>query len=191
MKSLVTIVAALVCLACVGTAWAGDQHTYFNLGLAWADPDYGDEVNTLFDAIADQPQVDHITVGVDLGLYFAMGQSAMFGPALTGIGDRYELNGDAMQVNQYLIGGSYRYYMSGERGKGVFLRGDAGGARMVLDIDGLDTVTSDWGFGFLVGGGISFQIGGGTWFSINADYTQKTIEDETVGGVTVGGAFLF
>lgn len=191
MKRFVAFVTALTCLACFGTALAVDQGVYFSIGLAWADADYPDEMNEVMDALADLPGVSHIQVGLDLGLYFPMAKSGMFGPAISGIGDGYELDGDQLQVTQVLYAGSFRHYLSGERGKGFYLRGDAGAARMVLDADGADTVTSDWGFGFLVGGGMGFQIGGSTWFSIYADFTSKTIEEETVGGVTIGGAFMF
>jgi len=191
MKRFVAIVTALACLAGFGTALAVDQNTYFNIGLAWADASYPDELQDAMDILEDLPGIDHMQIGIDLGLYFATGKSGMFGPALTGIGDRFEDSNDHMQLNQYLVGGSFRHYLSGERGKGFFLRGDAGMARMVVDASGADAVTSDWGFGFLVGGGVGFQIGGSTWFSINADYTSKTIEEETVGGLTVGGAFMF
>lgn len=191
MKWTTSLLTVLFCLAFVAVAGAGEQGMYFNLGVSLANPSYPDEFEELMDAFEELPDVDRYKVGFDLGLYFPIGRSGMLGPALTGIGDRLDDGDDHFQLSQVLAGGSYRHYLSGERGKGLFLRGDLGMARMGLDASGMDTLTSDWGTGFLVGGGFSFQIGGSTWLSVSAEYTTKSVEDETFGGTTIGAAFLF
>jgi hypothetical protein len=191
MKLFTSCLVLLLCLIMVGSTLAKEQSVYFNLGLSGADATYPDEIEKMLDLVDALPGVDRMTVGVDLGLYFPVQTGSLFGVSLSGMGDRFEVNSEHVQLNQYLIGASYRHYIGKVVGKGFFLRGDAGMARMVLDESGEETETSDWGYGFLVGGGYSFQISGGTWFSLNADFTSKTIDDETVGGVTVGGAFLF
>ncbi len=170
---------------------AREQSVYFNVGLGWADATYEDELENLLDQVADLPGVSHTAVSVDLTLYFPVGFSGMLGPSLTGIGDRYEEGGDHFQINNYLFGASYRTYPGGERGRGLFLRADVGFAKVGISASGADDFTSDAGFGVLFGGGYSWQIGGGTWFSLNADYAMKSVEDEKVGGLSIGAAFLF
>lgn len=183
-----------LCFALVGNALAGEhkkQGVYFNLGLAAAKTSYENEVQDLLDLVEDLPGVNRTQVGIDLGLYFPMQTSSLLGFAITGIGDRLDDGSDHMQLNQYLYALSYRYYPSKMVGKGFFVRGDVGLAKIVLDVSGSGSESSDSGMGMLLGVGYSFQIGGGTWFSINVDYTSKSIEDETVGGTTIGAAFLF
>ena len=191
MKWTILALTILACAAFAAGAQANQQSMYFNLGLAWAEPDYPDGVSELMDLLEEVPGVDRYRAGVDLGLYFPVAKSSLLGPTLNGIGDRLDDGDDHFQLNQYLFGASFRHYLSGRIGEGLFLRADAGMARMALDASGMDTETSDWGTGFLFGGGFSFKIGGSTWFSISAEYTTKSIEDETVGGTTIGGAFLF
>ena len=196
MKWTLSLFTLLMCIALTGVAVASDgeyqqQGVYFNLGLGWADASYFDEMEEVIELLEDLPGVDRMQVGIDLGLYFALQPGMGLGPALTGIGDRLEDDSDHMQFNQYLFGASYRFYPSKMFGKGFFLRADAGMARMVLDMSDQDAQTSDWGFGILLGGGYSWQIGGSTYFSLNADFTSKSIEDENIGGVTIGGAFMF
>lgn len=184
------LIATILCLALATTATAEDQRVYFNIGLAGASASYPDVIETSLDLLDGLPGVDHVQVGVDLGLYFAVNPGSIVGISLNGIGDRYDDGSDHLQVNQYLYAASYRYYPGKRTGRGLFLRGDVGLARMVVDVSGFGTEASDSGFGFLLGGGYSFAIGGGTWMSINADYTSKSIEDETVGGYTIGLALL-
>lgn len=190
MKWITSLIALLFCFGLAGGAAANEQSLYFNLGLGGASASYPDEIQNLLDILDDAPGVSHVQVGVDLGLYFPLNPGTILGFAITGIGDRYEVNSENLQINQYLYAASFRMYPSKITGKGFFVRGDFGIAKMAV-VNSLGSTTSDSGFGFLVGGGYSFQIGGSTWFSLNADYTSKSIEDETVGAVTVGGAFMF
>lgn len=190
MKRIAVLLVLLMSVGLFGTAVA-EQNIFFNLGFAGASATYPDLMQKTFDDAEDIPGVSRIQIGIDLGLYFRMNRGSVFGISLNGIADRLEQDSDHVQVNQYLYAASYRYYLSRQIGRGFFLRGDVGLARMVADISGLGTATSDMGSGFLFGGGYSWQISGGTWFSVNADLTAKTIEDENYGGVTVGAAFLF
>lgn len=191
MKRFAGSLILLLCVVLVGSSLAKEQKVYFNLGIAGASASYPTYLENTLDLLDSAPGVEHYTIGVDLTLYFPLRPGALLGFSLNGIGDRYEVNSDYMQINQYLYAASYRYYLSKMVGRGFFVRGDIGLAKMALDATGSSTVTSDSGLGFLVGGGYSWQISGGTWFSLNADFTSKSIEDETVGGVTVGAAFLF
>jgi len=170
---------------------AGEQSLYFNIGLGWADPAYEDEMEAILSELEDLPDMDHMSIAVDLALYFPMGSSGMLGPALTGIGDRFEQNGVEMQINNYLFGISFRQYVSGERGKGLYIRGDAGLARVVTQATDQDDFVSDVGTGVLLGGGYSFEIADGRWCTVNADYAYKKVEGDKVGGLSIGGALMF
>lgn len=190
MPRVTVFIVAALCFALTTVAVAETQKVYFNIGLAGASASYPDAIQGPLDLLEDMPGIDHVQVGIDLGLYFAVNPGSIFGFSLNGIGDRYDDGSDHLQLNQYLYAASYRYYPGKRTGRGLFLRGDVGIARLVLDVSGFGSEASDSGFGFLLGGGYSFAIGGGTWMSINADYTSKSIEDETVSGYTIGLALL-
>ena len=194
MKMTTGLLVLVLCVSLTGSALGNEhkeQSLYFNLGIGGASASYQDELQDMVDILEDLPGISHLQVGFDLGLYFPLRPGSLLGFAITGIGDRFEEGSDHLQLNQYLYAASYRYYPSKMTGKGFFVRGDVGLAKVVMDISGLGSESSDSGTGVLFGGGYSWQIGGSTWFSLNADYTTKSIEDETVGGVTVSGAFLF
>ena len=191
MKRSLCLLAILVIALSATTATAGQRSVYFNLGLAWADAQYEDETEAFLDMIEDLPGVDRMSVGVDLTLYFAVSPSTLIGATINGIGDRFDDGDDDIQVNQYIYGGSVRHYMSGMIGRGLYVRGDIGMAKIRIDMSSGDDMTSDAGFGFLLGAGYSFPAFGDHSFSVNADYTSKSVEDENYGGFTVGMGFMF
>ena len=184
------LVFALVLLTAASSQAVAGQKMFFNLGFGGGDASYNDQLDAMLEALEDLPGVDHVAISLDLTLYFRVNETTMLGASLSGIGDRYEAGSVHMQLNQYLYAVSCRFYPQGSLGKGFFLRGDAGLAKMVLDDDG-DLTSSEAGFGALAGLGYGFQIGGGTWLSINADYSVKNIEDDTITGVAAGVAILF
>ena len=86
-------------------------------------------------------------------------------------------------------------FLTGTIGNGLFIRADIGGSRFVVDVDG-DTETSDWGFGYLVGGGLGFNITSGTRLLLNVNYAVRTIPNDETGtdkiktlGFSVGALF--
>ncbi len=196
MKYISYLFAVLLLLCgagvCIGqvTTHVEEQNVYIDLGLAIAGTNYERETEILFDTLASAPGVDRMEIGVNIALYLRTSRTGgVTGFSINGIGDRLDDGVDHIQLNQYLYSISQRFYIGGVVGQGLFFRGDIGLAKMALDTSFGDA-TSDMGWGLLVGGGYSFTISRGSWMSFSLEYTSKFIEEENVGGVTVGVALL-
>jgi hypothetical protein len=126
-----------------------------------------------------------------LGFYWPLNEQTILGGIINAAGDRYEYDGDSMQINNYTFSVSIMRYLTNTIGSGIFVRADAGPARVVFDADDFGTETSDWGFGGLIGGGFGFNVSPGTRILLNVNYAVRKIEGESYGslGITVGGLF--
>lgn len=164
-------------------------YTYW--GLGYADIKYPGELDAALDQLANLDGVDHVSVSIDLlGFYLPFGERHINGFIINAFGDRYEANGTDLQISGNTLSFSSMRFLTGAIGKGLFIRGDIGGSRIVVDADG-ENETSDWGFGFLVGGGFGFNISSGTRILLNANYAVRRVEGDaykTV-GISVGGLF--
>ncbi len=79
-----------------------------------------------------------------------------------------------------------------EIGQGVFLRGDFGGARVAVDSSEFEGfVTSAFGYGFLLGGGLGVPISPGTRVLFHANYSFRRIEGERSTALNLAFSFLF
>lgn len=169
-------------------------YTYW--GLGYADIKYGDPLDTILDQLSEQEGVDHVSVSVDfLGLYLPSKDRHIYGFVINAFGDRYEVGGSDFQISGYTLSFSNMRFLTGTIGNGLFIRADIGGSRFVVDVDG-DTETSDWGFGYLVGGGLGFNITSGTRLLLNVNYAVRTIPNDETGtdkiktlGFSVGALF--
>ena len=169
-------------------------YTYW--GLGYADIKYGDPLDTMLDQLSEQEGVDHVSVSVDLlGLYFPFQDRHIYGFVINAFGDRYEASGSDFQISGYTLSFSNIRFLTGTIGNGLFIRADIGGSRFVVDLDG-DQETSDWGFGYLAGGGFGFNITSGTRLLLNVNYAVRTIPNDETGtdkiktlGFSVGALF--
>lgn len=165
-------------------------YTYW--GIGYSSVSYPSELQSVLDVLNEQDGVSHISLNLDLlGIYFNVTPKTIAGVIINAVGDRYELDGEDFQINQYLYSGSAMHYLGEHFGSGPFLRADVGLAKLAITSSSLgSTVTSDMGFGVLVGGGWSFDFGG-TRLLLNVNYTYRGVEDETYNtiGFSVGGLF--
>jgi len=164
-------------------------YTYW--GLGYSSINYPSEIQNSIDNITDTDGVSHISLNLDLlGIYFNVTPKTIAGVIINAVGDRYEINGDNFQINQYLYSASAMHYLGEYFGSGPFLRADIGLAKLVLDSSVSYTVGSDIGFGFLVGGGWSFDFGG-TRLLLNVNYAYRGVESQKYNtiGFSVGGLF--
>ncbi|NOR44687.1 MAG: hypothetical protein GQ534_03795, partial [Candidatus Delongbacteria bacterium] len=124
------------------------------------------------------------------GFYWHLQPKTIVGFVVNGSGDRFDIEGEYIQIDQYIYGLSAIHYLSDSFGKGFFLRGDAGIAVLSLTSSFGDEVTSENGFGVLLGGGWSFDFGG-TRLLLNANYAHRIVEGESYGaiGFSIGGLF--
>ncbi len=164
---------------------------YTNWGLGYPVIQYPDELGAVLDALKDIG-VSNTAVMLDLlGFYFPIGEKVIIGSNLNAWGDRYESNGESIQISAYTFGGSAMFFLQERIGDGVFLRSDLGLSRLVLASSGIDTESSAVGVGFLIGGGYGIPVSRETRILIHLNYSIRSIESETYSnlGISVSGLF--
>ena len=164
-------------------------YTYW--GLGYSSISYPTELQNMIDDLNEQDGMSNISLNLDLlGIYFNVTPKTIAGIVINAVGDRYEMDGENFQLNQYLYSVSGMHYLGEYFGSGPFLRADVGLARLVIDGSFVPTTSSESGFGVLVGGGWSFDFGG-TRLLLNVNYTYRGVEGEKYEaiGLSVGGLF--
>ncbi len=164
---------------------------YLYFGLGYANPSYSADVQSMLDTYKLFPDLETTTISLDLiGIYWHLSPKTIAGPVINGIGDRYDIGGYWIQLNQYIYGASVIHYPGENFGSGLFLRADVGLARLVQQSSSGGLVSSDTGAGLLVGSGWSFDLGG-TRLLLNVNYAFRLIERESYGtfAVSLGGLF--
>ena len=165
-------------------------YTYWALGAAGIS--YPSELQDIMDNLKDMPGVDHMSLGIDfLGFYWPKGENTMIGGIINGFTDTYEAGSNEMAINGYLFGFSAMHFFQNRIGKGPFVRGDIGFARLVLDTNFTVDAESDWGFGALLGGGYGFPVSPETRVLIGATYSLLSVEGESYSclQISIGGLF--
>lgn len=164
---------------------------YTNWGLGYPIIQYPDELAAVLDALKDIG-VSNTAIMLDLlGFYFPIGEKVIIGSNVNAWGDRYESNGESIQINAFTFGGSAMFFLQERIGQGIFLRGDLGLARLVLNGSGTEAEASDLGVGFLIGGGYGIPVSRETRILIHLNYSIRSIESETYNnlGISVSGLF--
>ncbi len=174
--------------------YSNTEPLYIQLGLGYANPSYPLFLQLIVDDLKNDDGITKTSMYIDLGLYWHIAPQTIIGPNINGVGDRFQDEDENyFQMNQYIYGVSVMHYLIRSFGSGVFIRGDAGLAKVisVSDIYGIEyNITSDNGFGYLVGGGYSFDTDG-TRILLNINYTSHSVEDYDYSSVNVGVNFLF
>ncbi|MCA9734547.1 MAG: hypothetical protein H6696_09500 [Deferribacteres bacterium] len=164
-------------------------YTYW--GIGYANLNYPNELQDLLDYLKDQDGVSNISMSLDmLGFYWHVKPKTIAGFVINGAGDRYEVNSESMQINQYIYGVSVMHYPGRYFGNGIFLRADMGLAKIVVTDSDNNSTGSDNGFGFLLGSGYSFDLGG-TRLLVNVNYAIRNVEGDGYKtlGISLGGLF--
>jgi opacity protein-like surface antigen len=164
-------------------------YTYW--GLGYSSISYPGELQKVLDYLNDQNGVSNTSLSLDiLGIYFHIAPKTIGGVIINGVADRYEKDGDFIQINQYLYSLSAMHYLGDYFGSGPFLRADVGLANLLVQTSEGSGNDSENGFGILVGGGWSFDFGG-TRLLLNLNYAYRGVEDKTYNtiGFSVGGLF--
>jgi len=188
------LILVVLCFVTFTSAYSQESTTeswYTYWGLGYASVSYPTELQELIDILKDQPSVSNISLSLDiLGFYWHITPKTIGGVIINGVGDRFSVNQNWMQINQYLYSASAMHYLGQSFGSGIFLRADAGLARIVVQESGGISAGSDSGFGILAGGGWSFDFGG-TRLLLNFNYAYRGIEGETYNTLnfSVGGLF--
>ena len=164
-------------------------YTYW--GLGYANVSYPADIQVWIDLLKDQPEVSTMSISLDiLGFYWHIAPKTIAGFIINGVGDRFEVSGESMQINQYLYAGSVIHYPGQSFGSGFFLRADIGLAKLAVTSSFGEAAGSESGFGLLGGGGWSFDLNG-TRLLLNVNYAYRGVESETYNTLSfsVGGLF--
>lgn len=170
---------------------ANTESWYTYWGVGSAEFTYPSEVADLLDMLEQIDGVTRTRLALDMfGFYWHVNPMTIGGFVINGAADAFDIDGETMQWNHYLYSGSMIHYLGSTFGKGPFMRVDAGLAKMVLQSSQDDPVTSENGYGGLIGGGWSFDLGG-TRLLLNVNYAYRYIESEAteIIGFSVGGLF--
>ena len=133
------------------------------------------------------------------GFYWPRGDRTLVGGIVNSSADVYEITEDLvtveMDIYNYLYAISTMHFLTHEIGRGPFVRADVGLARLSAEVD-LEAIeiideTSDWGAGFLLGGGYGIPVTSGTRLLVNANFSLRRIAGEQTKsvGITLNGLF--
>ncbi len=144
----------------VAAAEVEDWYTYWSLGSA--SHTYDEPLDSAVQAVDALPGVSRTETAIDmLGFYWPMqNDKTAVGFVISGSADRLEDSWDYIQLNQYLYGGSVMHFFGEEIGDGVFLRGDLGISKLVVD-SSVANIASDSGTGILLGVGYGIKVSEG------------------------------
>ena len=161
---------------------------YIYIGFGYSKTFYPSELDEIVEFLNEQDDVSHTPLAIDLfGIYFHATPKTIVGGILGGVADRYD-RGErgAIQINQYLFGGSVMHYLGPSFGSGVFIRSDIGVASVIAD----EISLRENGLGILLGGGWSFDLGG-TRILLNANYTYRGFQSGSYHTISfsIGGLF--
>ena len=198
MPRILFTLAVVIALSHPSAARDNDLESWYTYwGLGYANNTYPDDA---FDELNDLPGVDHIALALDMfGFYWPRGDRTLVGGIVNSSADVYEITEDLvtveMDIYNYLYAISTMHFLTHEIGRGPFVRADVGLARLSAEVD-LEAIeiideTSDWGAGFLLGGGYGIPVTSGTRLLVNANFSLRRIAGEQTKsvGITLNGLF--
>ena len=204
MLLLCTLVAMLAPLHPAAADDSDLERWYVYLGTGYANNTYPDETQDVIDELNDSPDMDlsHLPLALELGFYWPWGNKTLIGGGVSASFDRYRAQAADdlvdVEINIYndLYALSAMRFLTHEIGQGFFGRADVGLARESAKIGiGISQsqveATSDWGMGFLIGGGYGIPVISGTRMLVNANFSLRHVEGEQVKsiGLTLNGLF--
>jgi hypothetical protein len=164
-------------------------YTYW--GLGYANTEYPDDLQPIIDDLQDLPDIEHLSSSLDtFGFYWPISEKVLLGGVVNGMSDYYEDSVNEFSIIGYLFSFSGMQFMQGKIGQGPFIRGDIGIGQLEVD-DGKTIAESDYGSGFLVGGGFAVPITNGTRILFNGNYAVRRVGGQTYEtfALSVGGLF--
>ena len=206
MLRMLFTLATVIALSYPAAARDNDLESWYTYwGLGYANNTYPDELQNELDELSDLSGVSHIALALDMfGFYWPLSNRTLVGGIVNGNADVYEATEDLVTAEislyNYLYAVSTMHFLTHEIGQGPFVRADVGLARQSAEIDfgiaeeegeiELET-TSDWGTGFLLGGGYGIPVTSGTRLLVNANFSLRRIEGEQIRsvGITLNGLF--
>jgi len=168
----------------------GIESWYIHFALGYGKAYYPDPLQQILDQLSSIPDVSHISLSIEIpSVYWPLSNNrTLLGGSFNGTGDRYELSGNSMQINHYLLSFSALHFLTREAGDGLFIRGDIGIAWLNVQSSPGGSSSSDAGFGLLIGGGYAIPVSDETRITLNLNYGARWVESESYGvlSITVG-----
>ncbi len=185
-------------LLCISSsiAYADEEDWYTYWAIGTVNHDYPGGLNPEPDSLEAAPGVDRTEMAFDMfGFYWPQSENSLLGFVISGSVDRFESRFSELQITQNLLGISGMRFFGSEIGDGFFVRVDAGLAQVTLE-DSFLTVTSERGFGYLLGVGYAFPVSNESRILVGVSFSDKQVNflNEQVGNsswksttLTVGG----
>lgn len=164
-----------------------DWYTYWAIGMA--DNDYPGALNADLNTLGSMPGVDRTETGFDFfGFYWPQSENRLLGFVVSGSSDNFKSSFSEARVSQNLFGVSGMKFFGQEIGDGFFIRGDAGIASITVE-DSFSKITSDPGFGFLLGAGYAIPVSSESRVLLAVNFSDKQVEGDSWKSMTftVGG----
>ena len=178
----------------------GIENRYISLGAGPASVGYPEGLEELLDFMEHQPGIDRTTLTLHGGYYEPQGRKSLVGGSGYLTGDIFEFDLDLGEVAIYSVFVSLSgiHFLQYEIGRGVFLKGDIGIARMTADLDigafGLgieEQASSDVGAGFGAGIGYAIPVFRGTRVTMLGHYALLRVEGDVYESLTLTVNGLF
>jgi len=181
------VLAALLTVTTAAQAAREDWYAYWAIGAA--EHDYPGNLGAALDQLAADPNVERVTGGIDmLGFYWPTSINGITGVVVSGSFDSFTGPGLDAQVNQYLYAISNMTFFGREIGDGLYLRAEVGMAAITVT-DRFDIVTSETGYGYLLGVGYGIPVSEESRILLNMNFSDKQVGGDSWRSVTfnVGG----
>ena len=178
-------------------AQAKPEDWYVNIGMGLAETSYPKTWENVFDSWGDSSSSFRIRLSRDLGFYFPLASSTVWGVAVTDASDAISNDqGGTFGIDNYLFGLSVLSFMGSEPGDGFFARADFGrGAVQTSNVPAnstsIDFSSVGSGTGYLLGFGYGMPTGPGTriLFSISFQTTQISGDQFSASRLSAGVLF--
>ena len=189
MRQLYKILFIFLCTTSIAQAEVESWYSYWSIGIA--EHTHPSELDAIFDAFELIPGVERTEIALDmLGFYWPLeNKQTILGVVVSSSADNLSVGAAEVQLNQYLYGVSAMHFFGKEPGDGVFLRGDIGMSKIVVQATDSPDLSSDNGTGYLVGAGYGFPVSNESRLIFGVSYSSNSIENDTFTSThfTIGG----
>ena len=163
---------------------------FFSFSTGAASMAYNDDIDEILKLLKDNSEVETTAIDLDLGIYKSISKKMSLGIAVNMAGDRYSLNDDWFQINQYLYAVSAITHLN-KQFDVFYLRTDLGLANFVITDSDSNSEATDSGYGILVGVGYSFNLFTNFRMAPYANFKYSKVEDSDDSKIAFGVKFIF
>lgn len=143
---------------------------YFMWGMGAALAEYPAADKAMIDSYSNSGSRQGVNMDM-LGFYWPVTNWMISGFIINAVGDSFRLdNGDTFLSSRGILGASNLIFVSGEVGRGLFIRGDAGFGSFAERLNGVDQKTGQ-GLGALGGIGWGFPVSDESRVLIGLNYS--------------------